>query len=76
MMTLIIDNEGDLDHRRLVIDRRREVSREGNQVFPLLLLEDAVVVEAGVVAAEEVTSTVQAGGKHCTLLQDSHLKEV
>lgn len=69
MMTLIIDSEGDLDHRRLIIDRRREVSREGNQVFPLLL-EDAVVVEAAVVAGE-VTSTVPAGGKptqHCIIL--------
>jgi hypothetical protein len=73
-MTLIIDNEGDLVLLRLVIDHRQEVFREGNRVFHLLL-EDAVVVEAAVVAGE-ATSTVLAGGKHYALLHNFHLQGV
>ena len=72
MMTLTIDNEGVLVRLHPVIDRPREVFREGNQIF---LLEDAAVVEAAVVAGE-VTSTVLVGGKHYVLLYNSHLKEV
>lgn len=71
MMTLIIDNEGDLARLRLVIGRRQEVFREEKQV--LLRLEDVVVVEAAVVAAGEVTNTVLADGKHRTGLYDFHL---
>jgi hypothetical protein len=71
MMILIIDNEGVLVPLRLVTDHHQEVFREGNQVLPLL--EDAVVVEAAVVAGEG-TSTVLAGGKHCALLYSSHLR--
>lgn len=75
MTTLIIDNGGDLVLLRLVIDhRRREVFQEGNRVFHLRL-EDAVVVEAAAVAGE-ATSTVLAGGKHFSLLYNSHLQEV
>lgn len=61
MMILITDNEGDLVPQRLVIGRRQGIFREENQV---LLLEDVVMAEAVVVAAEEVTNTVLAGGKH------------
>jgi hypothetical protein len=32
------------------------------------------VVAEAVVVAEEVTSTVLVGGKHCTMLYDSHLQ--
>lgn len=67
MMTLIIGNEGVRVPLRPVIDRRPEVLREGNQIFHLLLLEDAAVVEAAVVVGE-VTSTVLVGGKHYALL--------
>lgn len=68
MMTLITDNEGDLVPQRLVIGRHQGIFREENQV---LLLEDVVMAEVAVVAAEEVTNTVLAGGKlarYCIIL--------
>ena len=63
-MTTIIDSGGVPALLRQVIDRRREVFREQDQA---LLPEDAVA-EAAVVAAEETTSIVPAGGKHCLVL--------